>query len=191
MIDSVLSFTANFVNKELKLVFGISEDKVIASSLINLDGSITENIENKIIISLINLEHETFAGNPGQFQQAGNAKYGKVEQPVYLNLYLLVAANYNAANYIESLKMLSATIAILQSNPSFDINQNPDMDSSIPRLSFEIHNIPINELSHIWNGIGAKYVPSIIYKVRMLTIQKSLMKAEIPSVSGVGASTNR
>lgn len=189
MIDSVLTFIANFVNNELKLTFGITEDKVIASSLINLDGSVTDNIENKIIISLINLEHETFATNPGQYQPSGG-QYGKVEQPVYLNLYLLFAANYNSANYIESLKMLSATIATLQANPAFDSTLNPDLDPSTPRLSFEIHNIPINELSHIWNGIGAKYVPSIIYKVRMLTIQKSMMKAQIPAVSGLDTSTN-
>jgi len=190
MIDSVLTFIANYVNSQLKLTFGLTEDKVIASSLINLDGTVTDNIENKVIISLINIEHETFAANTGQYQQAGGTQYGKVEQPVYLNLYLVFAANYNSSNYIESLKMLSATIACIQANPAFDIKEFPDLDPSTPRLSFEIHNLPINELSHIWNGIGAKYVPSIIYKVRMLTIQKSMMKSSISGVTGIGTSTS-
>ena len=64
------------------------------------------------------------------------------------------------------------------------------MPSPLEKLTFEIFNLPINELSHIWSGIGAKYVPSIIYKVRMISIQENIAKEEIPSVSQLHGSPN-
>ena len=53
MISQALSFLSNYINKELKLSFGLTEDKVQASSLINPDGSVTDNIENKIKLKIV------------------------------------------------------------------------------------------------------------------------------------------
>jgi hypothetical protein len=185
MIDKVLAFITGYINQEIKMSFGLAENKVIASSLINPDGSVTEHIENKIIISVINLEHETTTKYMGNFVVNADNQYGKVAPPVYLNIYLLFSANYMAANYMESLKMLSAVIGILQAVPYFERSDFPDMDPSIDKLAFEIFNVPINELSHIWSGIGAKYVPSIIYKVRLIAISKNLVTGQVSGVSGL------
>ncbi|HWZ21721.1 MAG TPA: DUF4255 domain-containing protein [Cytophagaceae bacterium] len=185
MIAKALSFISNYINKEIKLTFGLSDDMVIASSLINPDGSVTESLENKIIISIINLEHETATKQIGNMFNGGDNQYGKTAPPVFLNLYVLISANYTSSNYLEALKMLSAVIAIVQANPSFSRSNFPDMDVSADKLNFEIYNIPINELSHIWSGIGAKYVPSIIYKVRMISIQKNLIQEELSGITGI------
>ncbi|TNE53998.1 MAG: DUF4255 domain-containing protein [Bacteroidetes bacterium] len=192
MIDKALSFITTYVNQELKASFGLSEDKVIAGSLINPDGSVTENMENKIIVTIINIENETFAGNTqSAYKQSGENNYAKQEPPLYINLYLLFAANYTSKNYLESLKMLSAAIAMIQANPTFERNNFPEMDPQIDRLTMEIHNIPINELSHIWSGIGAKYVPSMIYKLRMLAVQKAKIQSTVSGISGLDSSTTK
>lgn len=186
MIDKALSFISNQLNQEIKMTYGLTEDMVIAGSLINPDGSVTDNMENKIVLSLINLEHETTTKSLGNYIENNDHDFAAVAPPVYLNLYLLVSANYNSANYLEALKMLSTVIAIFQGTPVFEKSNFPDMDPSVQRLTFEIYNLPINELSHIWSGIGAKYVPSIIYKVRMITIQKNLIGASVPGVTSLG-----
>jgi hypothetical protein len=167
------------------MTYGIDEDRVVVSSLINPDGSITENIENKVVISVINLEHETTVKSMNNYVNGNNNNYGKVSPPVYLNLYLLISANYDSGNYIEALKMLSTVIGIFQSNTYFTKQKNPTMISPIEKLTFEIFNLPINELSHIWSGIGAKYVPSIVYKVRMITINGELISKEVSGLSGM------
>ena len=184
MIAQALSFVADFLNHEIKMAFGITDEQVIISSLINPDGSVTENIENKIILSLINLEHETVVNNPGNYISSGNNSFAKVSNPIHLNIYILVAANYESGNYVEALKMLSTVIGIFQSNTYFTRQKNPTMPDPLEKLRFEIFNLPINELSHIWSGIGAKYVPSIIYKVRMVTIKEDLITKEVPGLSG-------
>ncbi|WP_394749665.1 DUF4255 domain-containing protein [Spongiimicrobium salis] len=185
MIDKALLFITNFLNRNLKMTYGLTDDIVVAGSLINLDGSVTDNIENKVVLSIINLEHETNVKNVGGYIPDHQGNFSKVNPPIYLNIYLLVSANYNSQNYLEAVKMLSAVIGFFQSSFIFTTANYPDLDASIDRLTFEIYNIPIQELSHVWSGIGAKYVPSMIYKVRMVGIQKGQIKEEIPEVSGL------
>lgn len=185
MIAKALTFVSDFLNHQIKMSYGIDENRVVISSLINPDGTITENIENKIVISVINLEHETTVNSSGNYINGGNNNFGKVSPPVYLNIYLLISANYDSGNYIEALKMLSTVIGVFQANTYFTQQKNPTMPSPLEKLTFEIFNLPINELSHIWSGIGAKYVPSIVYKVRMISIREDLITKEVPGLSGV------
>lgn len=185
MIAKALTFVSDFLNHQIKMSYGIDENRVVISSLINPDGTITENVENKIVISVINLEHETTVKSLNNYVSGDSNNYGKVSPPVYLNLYLLISANYDSGNYIEALKMLSRVISIFQANTYFTQQKNPEMQSPLEKLTFEIFNLPINELSHIWSGIGAKYVPSIVYKVRMISIREDLITKEVPGLSGV------
>ena len=190
MIAQALTFISGFLNKEIKTAYGIDEEKVVASSLINPDGSVTENIENKIVISVINLEHETTVKSLGNYAVGGGNSFGEKAPPVFLNLYLLVSANYDSGNYLEALKMLSTVIGIFQANTYFTRQDNPDMQSPVDKLTFEIFNLPINELSHIWSALGAKYVPSIFYKVRMLTMSEDVIRKEVSGVSGLHGDAN-
>lgn len=185
MLAKSLIFITKFLNKEIKMSFGINENRVIASSLINPDGSITSNIENKIIVSVINLEHETTMKSMKNYITDASGNYGKIAPPVHLNLFLLISANYDSGNYLEAHKMLSAVISTFQANPFFTKQDYPEMEAPVEKLTFEIFNLPINELSHIWSGIGAKYVPSIIYKVRMMAMQQQLIQKEIPGITGI------
>ncbi|MDO5968956.1 DUF4255 domain-containing protein [Flavivirga aquimarina] len=191
MLDKVLIFITDLLNRNLKMSFGLTDDIVVPGSLINLDGSVTNNIENKVIISIINLEHEKTVKHMGGYIPDNQGDFSKVNPPVYLNLYLLISANYNSDNYLEALKMLSAVIGFFQASRVFASSDYPDLDSSIDRLTFEIYNVPIQELSHVWSGIGAKYVPSMVYKVRMVGIQKGDVKEQIPAVAGLKSNTKK
>ncbi|CAM1362631.1 conserved hypothetical protein [Tenacibaculum litopenaei] len=191
MLDKVLVFISDLLNKELKMAFGLTDDVVVVSSLINLDGTITQNIENKVILSVINLEQERTVKTQQEYLMTGSGGFNRVNPPVFLNMYLLVSANYNAANYIEALKMLSAVIGIFQTSKVFTPENSPELDNSIERLIFEIYNVPIQELSHLWSGIGAKYVPSMVYKVRMIGIQKGQVKGQVAGVGHLQSNTKK
>jgi len=190
MISKALTFIADFLNHEIKMAYGIDENRVVLSSLISPDGTISDSIENKIVISVVNLEHETIVKSLNNYVSGDNNTFGKLAPPVYLNVYLLISANYNSANYIEALKMLSSVIGVFQANTYFTKERNPNMQLPLEKLTFEIFNLPINDLSHIWSGIGAKYVPSILYKVRMITIKEDLITREVSGLTGVQNSSN-
>lgn len=184
MISKALTFITQILNQELKMSYGIN-DLVVASSLVNPDGSNPDITENKIVVSIINIERESSMPTTSYIKD-GNKNYGSVAPSLHLNLYILVSANYNSSNYIEATKMLSTVIGILQANPLFTKQNYPSMQEPLEKLTFEIFNVPINELSHIWSGIGAKYMPSVIYKTRMVTIQNAIIKKEIPGITGLG-----
>ncbi|MDN3643606.1 DUF4255 domain-containing protein [Lutimonas halocynthiae] len=185
MIAKALIFLTTFLNKQLNNSYDLMNNPVMASSLINPDGSITENIGNKIVISVINMEHETYM-NPNEVYKRGTGStLGQVTPPIYLNIYLMISANYNSDNYLEAFKNLSAVISVLQSNPYFTKKKHPEMADPLTKLTMEIFNVPLTELSHIWSGIGAKYVPSLVYKMRMITIQEDKVTREIPMITGL------
>lgn len=191
MLDKVLLFINDLLNKELKMSFGLTDDIVTVSSLINLDGSISKNIENKVILSVINLEQEKTVKNREEYMSAGQNTFNKVNPPIHLNLYLLISSNYNSENYIEALKMLSTVISFFQASKVFKPQTYPELDPSIQRLTFEIYNVPIQELSHVWSGIGAKYVPSMVYKVRMITIQKGQTREQVAGVGSLNTNAKK
>ncbi|AVI50438.1 DUF4255 domain-containing protein [Pukyongia salina] len=185
MISKALSFLTKFLNQEISLKYGLDTDMVVPSSLTNPDGSIADNVHNKIVLSIINVEHETYVKSSGNFNVKTGNTYGKIAPPVHLNIYLLVSANFDSKNYLEALKMLSAVITVFQANPYFTSDVNPEMQEPLTKLTLEIMNLPVNELSHIWSGIGAKYVPSLLYKMRMITLSDERIKKQTPSIFGL------
>ena len=190
MIDKALTFIQNHLNQEFKHALGLDDTPVVVSSLVNPDGSVAAEAQNKIVISIINLEHETAVKSYQQYYREDAAGgYGGIRPPVFLNVYLLISANHDASNYLEANKRLSKVISIFQGHSFFTKQEYPQMADPLQKLTFELYNLPINELSHIWSGIGAKYVPSIIYKVRMLTLEDDRIRKEIPGITGLESSS--
>ncbi|MEM7185340.1 MAG: DUF4255 domain-containing protein [Bacteroidota bacterium] len=189
MIAEALKFITELLDYELNLAFGEKrEGRVIASNLLSLDGSVMDKVNNKIVVTVINLEQETTRKHITNYMNDGGRNYGKVAPPVQFNLYVLISANYDSSdNYLEANRMLSSVIGVFQAHPYFSRGGKIKMEPPLEKLTFEIFNVGINELSHIWSGIGAKYMPSIIYKIRMLSIQEDKVHKEVPAVTGLGS----
>ena len=58
MIHNVLPIIGNELNDFLKLKYSTSEDKVIVSNLVDQDGKVSAECENKIVSFLLNIEEE-------------------------------------------------------------------------------------------------------------------------------------
>ena len=65
MINDALIFIAKEMNDYFRDVVGISEDCVIVSAITNRDGTITANTENKIVITVANIEADIIKNNIG------------------------------------------------------------------------------------------------------------------------------
>jgi len=46
----------------------------------------------------------------------------------------------------------------------------PELDPRIERLMLDIANLGIAELSNLWGVLSGKYVPSVLYRVRMVAV---------------------
>jgi hypothetical protein len=142
---------------------------VIASSLAHPDGSVVTATQNKIVLSVIHLEQESFTKSQPYYRKNDGDPYQIKTPPLHLNLHVMVSSNYD--NYLESLKMLSGVMRTFQAHAHFTSENHPSMPTDISKLTLEMYNIPITELSPIWSCIGAAYVPSVTYKMRMIAEQ--------------------
>jgi hypothetical protein len=186
MIYEALSCITEEINNNLKRKLQLNEDKVILSGLINQDGTVAIQGENKMVITLINVEKENAAMGAAK-NNAG--VFTATAAPVSINLYVLCAAYFSSNNYAEALRFLSFTIAFFQTKSIFTAQNSPTLDPGINKLAFEMESPGPDRLNSIWTTLGAKYMPSVLYKVRMLTFDDSIIKEYRPSITGTAGNT--
>jgi Pvc16 N-terminal domain len=166
VIGDALDFTKKVVAAHL----GIAVDEVQINSARKLaDG---ENPAGAII-SLINVQEEAALKNTSHVERRlGELKY--IEPPVYVNLFLLFAFDFAA--YPTSLTHLSKTIELFQAKRWFGpaTQSGPGavpFPATLEKLVFDMVNLNFEELNNLWGVLGGTYLPSAIYKVRLVKIQ--------------------
>jgi hypothetical protein len=185
MIDSTIIHVASSLNQYLRRKFDLSEDIAVVSNIVDQDGSVIPDINNKIVIFLVNVEQETAPGLFSRIKSSSTANDAGSYPPVHLNMYLMFSANFSGNNYTEALKFLSCVISYFQRNPVFFHHNSPDLGKEVDKLIFDIENLNIKDLSSLWTIINGKYMPSILYKVRMITYDAKDLKAQPPPVDTV------
>lgn len=185
MIDVSLAFVRQVLDQYLVASFGQENGIVILNNLINPDGQIPEKNRNKIVITLVNLEYETNKQFYGGQKNEG-AQYSLVNPAVYFNLDILISASFD--EYGESLKVLTAIIGFFQENPSFSRASNPMLPTGISMLKFEIENSSSAKMQNLWTSLGAKYMPSIVYKIRHVAVHGGQIKGSAAAIQGVSGS---
>jgi len=188
VIYSAVAHIVNQLNQFLKRSFDLGEDVAVMSNLLEQDGALSQNIGNKLVVSLINVEKETTTSR--DVSTGSHMSSAASYPPLNLNLYVMVAANFGSGNYAESLKFLSNAIAFFQRQPCFDHSITPDLDRRIDRLVLDIENINIQDLSSLWGVLSGKYLPSVLYKVRMVTFDSGDILTQISPIGGYKASVD-
>ena len=52
------------------------------------------------------------------------------------------------------------------------------MDSRILKLIVELHSLNFEQINHMWSTLGGKYLPSVMYKIRQVTLDEDLVISE-------------
>lgn len=167
MIPIILSHLASSLSDFFRRSFSLNEDICCIKPLINISQS---GQNNKIHLSLTNIERETTTGI--QFNQNRvSPSYSQKGTPSWmLNIYVLFAVVFSEKQYEESLQVLSGVILFLQNNNIIKIPQS--------NLNFAIEpvNLSTNELSNLWSISGGNYYPSILCKIRVLNVDSKEIK---------------
>jgi hypothetical protein len=180
MIYAAVSHVANQLNLFLKRSFDLNEDVVVMSNLLEQDGTLAPNMGNKLVVFLVNVEKETTSSR--QAFSSGLEQAVSTYPPVHMNLYVMIASHFGASNYAEALKFLSNTVSFFQRQPIFDHQQTPDLDKRIDKLVLDIENLNIQDLSSLWGILSGKYLPSILYKVRMVSFDSGDIRNQLSPI---------
>lgn len=169
MLDVALAFLADEFNAYLLRRTGsLGVGKMEPGALLDDTGKLAIT-KGTVRLSIINIEEEraTRAQLPERVLVDGREM--TLPPELRLNLTLLAAADMNG--YDTTLKGLSQVLAFFQSHPVFTVDDYPGLDPRLGQLSVEMFSVGHETLNQIWACLGAKYLPSVLYKVRLVSIQ--------------------
>ena len=149
------------------------EDKVVLANLINQDGSVGIP-KDTIAMTLINIaKDDTKGGYPNRDQ------YG--QGPVNINLYIMFSAYFNT--YMEALKHIEYVLRWFQLKSVYTLINTPNLPVQVGNsLNIELIKMDFDQLSHLWGMLGGKYIPSVVYRMRTISIHETRKSSKIPSI---------
>jgi len=181
MIFEALNFISEEINEYFRNKLKVKEDKVVLSAIVDHKGDTAVDGTNKIILTLINIEKEnSFIRTQGITKIPVAAS-----DPLQLNLYLMFSAYFSRGNYEESLRFISFILAFFQGKNVFNQQNSPALDHRIEKLIFDLQSYSQDQVNNIWASLGAKYMPSVVYKMRMLNIDDSIIREYRPTISNI------
>jgi len=175
MIYESLACITEELNEYFRIRLKIPEEKVLLSSIVNPDGTIALPGENKIALTLVNIEKEPSANKTGLTNSPG----------VSLTLQVMFVVYFSSNNYSEGLKFLSLIISFMQQKPVFTRANSPALHESIEKLSVELETHGLERMNNLWAMVGAKYMPSVLYRVRLLTYNAEVSREYRPVIKGL------
>jgi len=61
-------------------------------------------------------------------------------------------------------------IGVFQKKFAFDHSNTPSLDPNIEKLILDMDSLTLQQLHEIWSVLGGRYFPSVVYRMRMVTI---------------------
>lgn len=203
MIDVALhmlqrELDAYFVTKNIN-------DEVALENIAFLQTSDENDMRNRLLITLVNLEEESALKNTNPVHR-NLTGFEYRPNPVSLNLYLLFSAYYpTAANgqndkgYIGALKRLSYVISFFQMRNHFTIQDSSAFladqsdlleqplyeDVSKLRLVLDLYTLTFEQINHLWASLGGRQTPFVMYKARLVQIREPEVRREVPLIEEI------
>ena len=163
-IDHIVRALNAYINLRVQ-----EDDWVVYDNLILHNGQENNDARDHIVLSLVNVEEDRIFRPTESFRLRPDGQHEKVKPEVRLNLYLLFAANLT--QYDEALKALAFVVAFFQSKPAIEYREIAALAAEPGRLVFELQSLTFEQVNHLWGALGAKYRPSVVYRVRATPIR--------------------
>jgi hypothetical protein len=143
-------------------------------------GNISEILSNPaairddtaVIVSLINIEENRISRDPNNYIRTGDGITLK-NPAIHLYLSLLFTAIRQTADRFENhlaLQDLQRVIGFFQKKFVFDHSNTPNLDANIEKLILDMISLSLQQMHEIWTVLGGRYYPSVVYRMRMVTI---------------------
>jgi len=169
MLDTALKFLADEVNVHLQKRTGSNLGKATLCSMADDTGKWTVP-KDGIGVSLVNIEEERVLRAQVPERVYVNGHHVALQPELKLNLHVLFSA-YFPANYDHALRYISHVLTFFQAHPSFTSDEYPGLGPHIEKLSLEMLGYGPEQLNQMWAYLGARYLPSVVYRIRMVVLQ--------------------
>lgn len=182
MLDVAVTFLKDELNSYLLARTGTDTVKAALSRIVDESGKYAFG-NDSICCSIINIEEDRiFKAHLSDYQTV-NGQHVVLEPELKLNLHVLFAANFT--HYDQALKYISLVLTCFQAHPVFAPDAYPALAPVIGKLTVELLSLNYEQLNQIWAFIGGKQLPSVVYKVRMVTLQDAAQTTVQPPLTTI------
>jgi hypothetical protein len=188
MIDVLLIHIRDLLNQYFKNQYGITDNKVIVSNLLENSSSVSSaELENKIVCFLFSIEEETSMKNKSSRSLGSGSAFLDKSSPLYLNLQLVYCANFKSKNYLEGLNYLSQTLNFFHQNRVLNPASIQGLSKRVEKITFELCTLSYDNISQIWSAVGSKILPAVVYKVGLVIFDDTPIRGIIPVISSASS----
>lgn len=133
------------------------------------------SLAGKAILSLVNIEEDKVAKQQENYTRSDSSTIYK-SPPLYLNMYILFSIN--KPEYDDCMKWLGHIMQFFQYQQVFTPVTHPNLDAKIPRIVVDLYSLNFEQVNHLWSTLGGKYMPSVMYKIRQVTVDENITVSE-------------
>ncbi|GGG26329.1 hypothetical protein GCM10011344_28790 [Dokdonia pacifica] len=171
------------------------ENLVVLENIAKAEDASDTSLNDKVIVTLLSTEEESTLKNTPRHEIKNGTKIYK-SGAAYLNVYMMVAAN--RSTYEKSLQSISKVVEFFQDKSIFTNNNTDpsiftldDEDSQIEEFKFmvDLKSLRIEELSYAWTVLGGRTMPSALYKVSIVKVQRQKIKGVGPAITTIQETT--
>lgn len=158
-----------------------------------LSGGQGNYMDNKIVLSLVNLIEESSLKNSSPYRISSlNAEIEN--PPIFINAYLLFTANFPpetsgdniGLNYYKGIMQLTRVIEFFQGKKEFTTKNSPSVDfipdtatiESPPielqdlSIKMEMTSLTFEQINYLWGSLGGKQLPFVLFKAHVIPIKR-------------------
>jgi len=167
--------------------------------VIKANGDLNITDTTHVTMMMAGAEETRREGKRPYYVPVESNQYMRLNPPVELDLFILFIAHNS--HYETALRDLSDVAGFFQANPVFTQQQFPALNASvtdpvnkpwqlIERLTFKLCNLSFEQQNNLWAMLGGKYLPSLVYKMTMLTVFDTKGKDRSPAITGLNLKEN-
>ncbi|AXT61406.1 DUF4255 domain-containing protein [Aquimarina sp. AD10] len=167
MINTVLSVLKDKLNEYLKNL-GTTELDVVEFINTNNNDPVSFT-DDKVTPFLINVAEDRKFRNADQYSGIiQNGIRTQISPEIRIELQILFVSKFS--DYNQALKFLSHVIKFFQVHRVLTPLSAPQLsEENIEKLTIELISLPLEEQNQIWHSLNTSYLPSVLYKIRLLS----------------------
>lgn len=170
-----IAFLKEDLNAFISNKIGASSDFVICANLNNIVEKTDNNADNKIVISIVNIEEEKMLKTPDNYVKV-NHEINYRKPPVWLNIICLFTFYTRSLENYDGIDMLENVVQYFQSKPRIDKTTAvvpANYPASLEEVRAEFVSLNYEQTNYLWGLFGGKYHPSVIYKFKTIPVDNA------------------
>ena len=178
MIAKTLKYICAELNRRWDDTGTVSlEDFAVLGNIARLDSDSDASqgeMAKKVVVTLVNIEEEKTLKNGSHYVQQGDTTQ-KRNPTIFLNLYVLFSCA--DSDHAEALTKISRTMMFFQRKNVFTRDNAAatyPSEAGVEKIILDLFTLNFEQINHLWGILGGKYLPSALYKLRIVAVQDAL-----------------